>query len=58
MEKLSYFIKKMTTDLDNDLYKEDLEFQYDQLIQFSHRDKLPFPKQEDFVGILINYCRL
>lgn len=34
----------MTTDLDNDLYKEDADFQYDQLVQFSQRDKLPFPK--------------
>ncbi|CAD8184042.1 unnamed protein product [Paramecium pentaurelia] len=39
----------MTTDLDNDLYKEDADFQYDQLVQFSQRDKLPFPKQEDFI---------
>ncbi|KAM3142068.1 hypothetical protein pb186bvf_005722 [Paramecium bursaria] len=41
----------MTTDLDQDIYKDDFEFLNDQLYQFSEKDNLPSPKREDFQGI-------
>lgn len=40
----------MNADLDNDIYRDDYEFDYDQLLEFSQKDKLPLPKQEDLKG--------
>lgn len=34
----------MNADLENDIYKEDVEFENDQAVEFSEKDRLPFPK--------------
>lgn len=48
----------MTTDLDQDIYKDDYEFMNDQLMQFNEKDKLPMPSTEEFKGVYIYIVRL